>query len=145
MSVLSNLKLTSTKKPAQLAPVQQRRHKLMRRLQEQIELAKAEQAGELFRPKRFKTVKDADGNTATVEVGKRVKAWWFTSDNGRLCLSVRYGAKLLELTKGKATIEIAGVGDLVPTLELLRTAVEAGELDGQMESASSSLRSGFKR
>jgi hypothetical protein len=145
MSVLSNLKLTSTKKPAQLAPVQQRRHKLMRRLQEQIDLAKAEQAGELFRPKRFKSVKDAEGNTVIVEVGKRVKAWWFTSEGGRLCLSVRYGAKLLELSKGKPTIDIGVASDLVPTLELLRTAVEAGELDAQMESASGLLRSGFKR
>lgn len=118
---------------------------LVRGLPEQIELAKAEQAGQLFRPKRYKLVKDAEGNTSTVEVGKRVKAWWFTSENGRLCLSVRYGAKLLELTKGKATVELAAAADLLPTLELLRTAVEAGELDAQMETASGSLRSGFKR
>ena len=58
---------------------------------------------------------------------------------------MRYFDKLLELTKGKATNEIAGIVDLVPTLELLRTAVEAGELDVQMEAASGSLRSGFKR
>lgn len=62
-----------------------------------------------------------------------------------LSICVRYFDKLLELTKGKATNEIAGIVDLVPTLELPRTAVEAGELDAQMEAASGSLRSGFKR
>ncbi len=145
MSVFANLKLTTTKKPQHVPPVQQRRNKLGKRLWEQIELARAEQAGGTFSPKRLKTFKDAEGNTKSIEVGKRVKAWWFTSDNGKLCLNVRYGAKLLELAKGKTAVEIGNVADLVPTLELVKSAVESGELDSQLEAASGSLRSGFKR
>ncbi len=145
MSVFANLKLTTTKKPQHVPPVQQRRNKLGKRLWEQIELARAEQAGGTFSPKRLKTIKDAEGNTKAIEVGKRVKAWWFTSDNGKLCLNVRYGAKLLELAKGKTAVEIGNVADLVPTLELVKSAVESGELDSQLEAASGSLRSGFKR
>jgi hypothetical protein len=145
VSVFANLKLTTTKKPQHVPPVQQRRNKLGKRLWEQIELARAEQAGGTFSPKRLKTFKDAEGNTKSIEVGKRVKAWWFTSDNGKLCLNVRYGAKLLELAKGKTAVEIGNVADLVPTLELVKSAVESGELDSQLEAASGSLRSGFKR
>ena len=45
--------------------------------------------------------------------------------------------------KGKSTIEVAAQTDLIPTLELLKRAVEAGELDTQIESASNKLREGF--
>ena len=145
MSMLSDLKLSSAKKPTSMSPIQHRRHKLVRRVAEQIALARAEQAGEVYRPKRLALVKDSDGNTNTVEVSKRVKPWWFISENGRVCLAVRYGAKSLEIAKGKPTIELTGVADLVPTLELLKSAVEAGELDAQLEAASRSLRTGFKK
>ena len=46
---------------------------------------------------------------------------------------------------GKATVEIGTVAELVPTLELLKRAVEAGELDAQIEAASIKLREGFKK
>ena len=35
------------------------------------------------------------------------------------------------------------MAELVPTLELLKRAVEAGELDAQIEGASIKLREGF--
>ena len=44
---------------------------------------------------------------------------------------------------GKATVEIGTVAELVPTLELLKRAVEAGELDAQIEAAAIKLREGF--
>jgi hypothetical protein len=50
---------------------------------------------------------------------------------------------VLELAKGKSAIEVANSKDLVPTLELIKQAVINGELDAQMEAASSSLRKGF--
>ena len=68
-----------------------------------------------------------------------------TSDNGKLCLNVRYGAKLIELAKGKTAVEAASLAGLVQTIELIKSAVEAGELDVQLEAASGSLRSGFKK
>lgn len=145
MTILSGLKLSAAKKPQHIAPVQQRRNKLLRRLMEQIELARAEQAGHAYCPKRYKTVKDAEGNKRTIEIAKRVKAWWFTGESGRLCLNIRYGAKVLELAKGKSAIEINTADDLVPTLELIKVAIEEGELDPQLEAASGSLRTGFKR
>ena len=38
---------------------------------------------------------------------------------------------------------MAAVADLVPTLELIKQAVEAGELDAQIEAAAVKLRAGF--
>jgi hypothetical protein len=49
------------------------------------------------------------------------------------------------LAKGKPSVEVANPADLIKALEVIKGAVEAGELDDQIEKASSSLRSGFKR
>jgi hypothetical protein len=48
MSLLNALKLSTTKKPTHIPPVLQRRNKLLKRLWEQIELAKAEEANSTF-------------------------------------------------------------------------------------------------
>ena len=40
-------------------------------------------------------------------------------------------------------MEVASTADLVPTLELIKQAVETGELDVQIEAASEKLRDGF--
>lgn len=96
-----------------------------------------------FTTTRFRTVTDPDGLRRSVELPKRVRAWWWNGDNGKIALNVRYGAKVVEISKGKSTIEIAAQTDLIPTLELLKRAVEAGELDIQLESASVKLREGF--
>ena len=144
MSALTGLKLTATHKPTHMSPVQQRRNKLAKRLWEQIELAKAQQTGTVFAAKKFRTITDAEtGLRKQVETNKRVKAWWFVADNGKLVLSVRYGTKVLELAKGKWAVELAGEKDLVPVLETLKGAVLAGELDGQIDAASDKLREGF--
>jgi hypothetical protein len=144
MSALNGLKLVGTQKPTQLPAVQQRRNKLAKRLWEQIELAKAQQAGTTFAPTRFRSVVQNDtGLRRQVEVPKRVKAWWFVAENGKLALSVRYGTKLIELAKGKWAVELGGEKELIPVLETLKAAVLAGELDAQINTASDKLREGF--
>lgn len=144
MTALTGLKLTAAQKPTQMSPVQQRRNKLAKRLWEQAELAKAQQTGSTFAPKKFRSITDANtGERKQVEQSKKIKQWWFVGDNGKLVLSVRYGAKVLELAKGKWAVEVGSEKDLVPTLELLKGAVLAGELDAQIEAASNKLREGF--
>lgn len=144
MTALNGLKLTAAQKPTQMSPIQQRRNKLAKRLWEQMELAKAQQTGGTFAPKKFRSITDATtGERKQVEQSKKIKQWWFVADSGKLVLSVRYGTKVLELAKGKWAVEVGGDKDLVPTLELLKGAVLAGELDAQIEAASDKLRDGF--
>ena len=140
---LSALKFTSAKKPSQLSPVQFRRNKLVGRIDEQIALATALAEGRTFAPTRQKTIKGEDGVRSTVQAPKRVKAWWFTADNGKIALTVRYGAKVLELVKGKNAIEVGTAAQLVSTLEVLKEAAEAGEMDAAIEAAGTALRKGF--
>lgn len=143
---LANLKLTAAKKPTQISAVIQRRNKLVMRLREQIELTKAEQAGTAYMPTKLRSVTDTEtGMRKQVAVSKRVKSWVFTADNGKLCVNVRYGARILELAKGKTAIEVATAKELVATFETLCAAVNAGELDAAIDAASNQLRSGFTK
>ena len=146
MSALANLKLVNAKRPVHLSPVVQRRNKVAKRIYEQIELAKSKLEGTTFSPTRLRTVKDAEtGLNKTVSVPKRVKEWWFTSDSGKLCVSLRYGAKVVEIAKGKTAVELAGEKELVATLEILKQAVENGELDAQIEAVAGAVKVGFKK
>jgi hypothetical protein len=144
MAALSGLKLTAAVKPQHLSSVQVRRNKMAKRIWEQMELAKAQQTGTSFSPVRFKTVRDAEtGTSRQVETHKRVKQWWYVMDNGKVALTLRYGAKVIELAKGKAAVELASEKELVGVLEILKGAVLDGELDTQIEAAANKLREGF--
>ena len=146
MSTFSTLKLTAAQKPTQIAPVVVRRNKLAKRIWEQQELLKAQQAGAHFAPIKFRTIKDTEtGVRKQVETTKRVKAWWFTADNGKLAVSLRYGTRVLELAKGKYAIEVASERELGNVLELARTAVLNGELDTAIDNAANKLRDGFSK
>ena len=74
-----------------------------------------------------------------------VKPWWFTTQAGKLAISVRYGSCVLELTKGKYAVEVAHAKDLTATLDAIKTAVLAGELDAQIDAAATKLRAGFTK
>jgi hypothetical protein len=144
MTTMSTLKLTAAQKPTQMSPIQQRRNKLAKRLWEQMELAKAQQAGTQFVATKFRTITDNEtGLRKQVETNKRVKAWWFVAENGKLSLSVRYGTKVLELALGKHAVEVGAEKDLVGVLDVIKTAVLAGELDTAIENAANKLRDGF--
>jgi len=146
MATLTSLKLSAAVKPSHMPIVQVRRNKLIKRLWEQTELAKAQQAGTIFTPTKFRSVVEQDtGLRKQIEVNKRIKQWWFTTENGKLALSVRYGARLLELGKGKFAVELSSEKELVPTLEVIKAAVLAGELDAAIDAASNKLRDGFQR
>jgi hypothetical protein len=146
MSTLSTLKLVATKKPQQMPTIQLRRNKLSSKLWEQIQLARSQINGQPFVVTRFRSIKDRDtGLRKQVEMPKRIRPWWFVTENGKVCVSIRYGSWTLELAKGKPSVEVASADDLVVALETIKRAVEAGELDTQIETASAGLKSGFKK
>jgi hypothetical protein len=146
MSALNSLKLVAVKKPRNIPAIVTRRNKLSSKLWEQINLAKSQMDGKPFIVMKYRSVKDpATGLRKQVEVPKRIKPWWFQSEQGKVCVSVKYGSWTIELAKGRPSVEVASGEELVNALTAIKQAVEAGELDQQIEIASSSLRSGFKR
>jgi hypothetical protein len=145
-TAIAGLKLTTAKKGMSISPIQHRRNKMSRRIWEQIELARCQAAGTHFAPTKFRTIKDAEtGVRRQVEMPKRIKSWVFTTDTGKSAIAIRYGARVLELAKGKFAVELASPAELVPTLELVKAAIESGELDAQLESTAGALKKAFNR
>lgn len=143
MSTLSALKLTAAKRSTGISPQVQRRLKLIKKIDDQIALAKALATGGTYTTSRFRTVKDDEGGSRSVEIQKKVRPWWFPTETGKIALSIRYGARVVEISKGKTAIEVASGDDLINALSVVRKAVDTGELDTQIESASIKLREGF--
>ena len=144
---LAALKFVAQKRPTQIPAVQVRRNKLVNKLHEQIQLITAKKNGDNFAPLHFRSVRDRDtGEIKRIELPKRIRPWFFTSDNGKICLQIKYGSKVIDISgKNKPTIELANTDDLVKTLELIKTATLAGELDALLESAGLKLRDGFTK
>ena len=80
-----------------------------------------------------------------VEIQMSVKQWWFTTQAGKLAISVRYGSKVLELAKAKFAVEVTHEKDLAKTLDAIKTAVLNGELDSAIDAAATKLRAGFAK
>lgn len=59
----------------------------------------------------------------------RFRRWWWSDDAGNVMLDVRYGNRLIELKPGRLTIDIGSTNNLLPTLQAVKEAVAAGELD----------------
>ena len=146
MTVLSKLKLVSSKKERNVSPVVARRNKLAAKIEEQLLFATAQRGGEIYAPKRLKNVIDkATGERKTVEATKRIKEWYWTNSTGKIHLSIRYGSKTLEFAKGKNAIELSTGDELLATLATLKEAVIAGELDEAISQASEKLKAGFSK
>ena len=111
---------------------------------EQIALAAAKAAGTVYTAMRSKRVKDDADNVSVVQQPKRLKAWFWAVDGGKVCVAVKYGNKVVELAKGRTAVETTAA-ELTATLAVLRKAVESGEIDAQIEAVSSVVRRGFKR
>lgn len=134
MTGLNSLKLITSKPIRKSSPKEIRRQKLCKKLAEQLEMARCMQAGGTYEVIVIKQVRDEEtGETREVQQPKRIKPWWWTAEDGKTCLTVRYGAKPLELVKGRNAIETDGIEGVIASLEIVRAAIEAGELDALIE------------
>lgn len=145
MSTLAKLNLVAAQKPTAQQPIVLKRNKLIKKLQEQIELASALAEGREYTVTRTRTVTDEDGNSKSVQQPKRIKAWWWVAANGKTCVTVRYGAKAMELAKGKQAVELNSSDELVDVLQMVKTAVYEGELDEQINAVCGAVKKAFKK
>jgi len=145
MAVLSNLKLVASKKHLTVAPVVQRRNKLIAKIHQQIELCEAQKAGNTYAPKKLKTyINKQTGERMTAEVAKRVREWFWVNDAGKINLAIKYGAKTLPLNKkGANAIELSSGDELIATLKELKIATANGEFDDAITEVSEATRQGF--
>jgi hypothetical protein len=77
--------------------------------------------GEQFGVKKYRSFTDKEtGLHKQVEVPKRIGEWWFKNEQGKICVTIKYGTRVLELAKDKHSIEVASTDNLIKALELVK-------------------------
>jgi hypothetical protein len=139
-NALKNLTLAPLPKLGAADPVLQRRAKLIDRLKQQAQLAQDPN----YTISRQKWVTGENGVKELREVPKKVKPWWRTDGAGNIVLTVRYGARPIELAKGMHAIMVGSKDKLAQTIETAIAAVQEGSLDtilAQMSKTAVQLKS----
>jgi RHS repeat-associated protein len=134
MGHLDKLNVTQLKRPETLSPAEQRRAKLIAKLEEQLAVAQAVAEGKPHVVQKQGWTRDNDGNRQRVVSERVVRPWWWPEGEG-VCLVVRYGAKILELGKGKRAINVSSPALLPGVLNTLIAATKSGELDAAITTA----------
>lgn len=143
-ALLASLKLVNAKRQSIADPIEFRRQKLIRKIDEQIMLCEAVQNGTAHVVKRQrKVIDEVTGDVRLITVERKVRPMWFTSTNGKKVLQLRYGSKVIELMKGKNAIEVNDEQSLLQVLQTVRGAVEGGEIDVQIGIASDAVKARF--
>jgi hypothetical protein len=134
MSLLKSLTFTALPRAVPVSAEQHRRNKLVARLREQLELAKADVEGKAYVVKKRRWERTEDGQKVMIEVDKRLKRWWSAATDGSVILAVKWGSKSIEFEKGKAAVTVRNMASLVAVIEKLIAAAEAGEMDAMIAS-----------
>ena len=120
MKIEQSLKLVSVIKPNQQNPVVHRRERLITSINKQLDLIDRYRCGEKVRG-----------------------LWWWVDESGTFFLPIKYGKTLLELSKGKFSIECSNVDEVENNLETVKTLIRRGSFDEILKSTSETLRSKF--
>ncbi len=132
MKHLSKLKLVAAQQRRALNKIEQRRAKLIEKLEEQLALAEALISGGRFEPLRKVWATAADGERVRIERPKRVRPWYWLNAAGCF-FSVYYGSKVLRLEGDMTAISLEDRSELPDAINSIIEAVRAGELDLAIE------------
>jgi len=58
---------------------------------------------------------------------------------------VRYGARTLEIVEGKNAIETDNIADVIASLQVIQSAVDAGELDRRIDAVMAQVKGGLPK
>lgn len=132
MTHLSKLSLSSASRRQPVSPVARKRLNLIRKLDLQILAAEAELKDEEFLEDIRKWIRGDDGEREQITEQRAVRKWWWQHHTGAWMITLRDGSKELPLLEDKNSAEVGEISNLVDTLQRLRSAVIAGELDDQL-------------
>ena len=110
----------------------QKRHKLIIKLQEQLSMAEAELSGNSYRRMKWITQTNEQGQAERIQRPVRVKQWWFKDRAGNVVFALKYGAKPILISKDKSAVQVGSTAELPVVINTLIQAVNAGELDAQL-------------
>lgn len=133
-SFIEQLNVSNEDRFKRLTPTAFRRHKLLKALNEQIEVATEYIYGRQYMRRFMRSVTDPETQQRiTVMQQRPARKWFWVDDQGQMMLQLRYGNRALKVRDDKATIVVGDKDQLVSILKLVCQAVEAGELDQAIE------------
>lgn len=134
MSILAKLNLTQLKRPTSKSPQDKRRDNLIQKLEEQSKLAEHEVKGTKYVVSKNAWTRDEAGNKSRITRDKLIRPWYFADGTGT-SLTIRYGARVLDLGKGRKAVSVPSVKEIPEVIAAVISAVKAGELDAAMDAA----------
>ena len=134
MTYLNKLTVIALAQRAKQSPAESRRGKLIQKLEEQSSLAQAHIEGKQYIVTKPAWQRDEQGNKTRVQRERVVKPWFWPDGKG-LSMVVRYGARPLELARGKRAISSGDLPGVPETIKVIIAAVQAGELDNAIEAS----------
>ena len=73
------------------------------------------------------------GDKTLITTERPIRKWWWKNQHGAWMISLHDGNRLIPLDDDNTSVEVGDIEQMVTTLETLRDAVIAGELDAQLE------------
>ena len=129
MPFLSQLNIVKSIRPNHQPIAQLRRNKLISKLHNQLLNIQSKIKGENYFVTKTHKVKKDNGDIVEILRQRKIREWWYESDDGKLIFEIKYGIKKLEFEKGKNGIEANSLNELEKVVEVLKKAVAEGELD----------------
>jgi len=121
-AIEQSLSLVPIVKPKSINPVVQRRSRLLKSIRRQQALVETYKAGE-----------------------KTHRTWFWMNEDGKIYLQIKYGKLVLELSKGKFSIQCSSLDDVSSNLTIIETLVNKGEFDSMLTIKSKEIRSKFTK
>lgn len=144
-SILSSLKIVHAKRLMNNTdPIQFRRTKMLRKLDQQIAIAQALLDGGEHQVNHTSRVPNADiGDVRDKKTRRRTRQWWFVAENEKLVIQLRYGNRVLTFSKNRNAVEVTSTTELLSALQKLKLAVENGEMDNEIAVAADVAKARF--
>jgi hypothetical protein len=133
-SLLSTLSVTARPEKA-TDLLSKRKERLLKRLDEQYQIAKGMINDELVVIQKEKWVTNSESGLKEMKLVPRKPAKWFFQNNGNWFFEIRIGSARLELEKNCTAIELNSKEELLEVINTVVEAIKLGELDKQIKSA----------
>ena len=146
-NILETLTFSDASKRTEVTDVKNNlRRKMVAALDNQANLATAELKGETYTVEIEKWI-ETDRETGAkerVRVQKAIRPMWYRNGADAILLELRFANKPVTIN-GKPSIVVGTMEKLVPTIQTIRKAVLAGELDAALKAAADSRKRAFKK
>ena len=144
MGILDTLTVVESGRPVGYDPTRSRRRKLAAAIDDQLRLIDSERSGTPFRKSVVKRHRDLETDMLVEQQEhRRVARWWWLGDDGQVYVQIRYGSSVIPLAEGKTVFMVPDLDAAEATLEGIKKAVLAGELDLPLAEAAQTLKTRF--